>query len=636
MEYDLTTSHSINELSNTTDNISITEVTINNDLNLSGRRVVDIGYLLDQIRNIKHAGFDCTFSDLKFEQEIRKGFHSTLIFNCKICGLIEKIHTDNPQISKCLDINSAFTTAMINTGQGYSQLEEISAVLNMPCISNKIYQKYHYKVGDSMYEVAFDEMNAAGIEEAKYARDNGEVDELGRPCITVVADGAWSKRSYKTNYNALSGVATIIGYRTKKVLFMGVRNKYCTICEIAKRSNKTVRSHICYKNWSSTSTSMESDIIVEGFNESISMHNLVYSKLIGDGDSSVTKKLHLAKPYGPNFTITKIECTNHIMRNYINRLRDMTVKRKSYVGNIVPGVLRKILRDRLRKLRSAVTMAVQFRMKQSNFSHNEKVNLLKQDIMNGPYHVFGSHNNCDEYFCKKKDTELNYVPDMKLCGLFDDIMSAVHLMAHHTSSLIYGVNNNCVEGYNSLVAKFVGGKRINFSLRGSYQTRCSAAVISHNSGPFLMRKFHKKITNYSPGYYTKLFINKKKSAITKRKYNTKVRLFKSKNKVLQFSGPDEDYGNVDEELECKTLDLDPQEYENKKFEFLKQFNKTKSQLLQLTKSTTGQSQCQEWIKERQIRLTASNFGKICKLRPNTDRNITLISLLYNKFEGKYI
>lgn len=113
-------------------------------------------------------------------------------------------------------------------------------------------------------------------------------------------------------------------------------------------------------------------------------------------------------------------------------------------------------------------MAVQFRMKQSNLLHNKKVNFLKRGIMNGPYHVFGSHNNCDEYFCKKNDDETNYVPKMKLCGLFDDIMCAVHLMAHHTSSLIYGVNNNCVEGYNSLVAKFVGGKCINFSLRRYY------------------------------------------------------------------------------------------------------------------------------------------------------------------------
>jgi len=396
-------------------------------------------------------------------------------------------------------------------------------------MANELYQKCHNKISDSMYEVAFEEMKAAGVEEAKNALEKDEVDELGRPCITVVADGAWSKRSYKTNYNALSGVATIICYYTKKVLFMGVRNKYCVIYEITLKSGKPMRSHTCYKNWSGTSTSMESDIIVEGFKESITMHNLIYAKLIGDGDSRVTKKLHIEKPYGPNFKVVKIECTNHIMRNYINRLREMTTKRKSSEGHIVPGSLRQILKDRLRNLRSGVTMAIKCRMEQ-NYAHNEKVNLLKKDIMNhGPYHVFGLHTDCNEYFCKKKINEIIYVPDMQLCGLFSDIRSALHLLAHHSSSLTYGVNNNCVEGYNSLVAKFVGGKRIIFSLKGSYQIRCSAAVISQNAGPLLIRNLHKKITNYSPGKFTKSFIDKKLRTINLRRKATVKRLFKSRS-----------------------------------------------------------------------------------------------------------
>lgn len=36
----------------------------------------------------------------------------------------------------------------------------------------------------------------------------GNVDADGIPCITVVADGQWSKRSYRTKYDALSGVVS--------------------------------------------------------------------------------------------------------------------------------------------------------------------------------------------------------------------------------------------------------------------------------------------------------------------------------------------------------------------------------------------------------------------------------------------
>lgn len=83
---------------------------------------------------------------------------------------------------------------------------------------------------------------------------------------------------------------------------------------------------MCYKNWEGTSTAMESDIILEGFKQSIEMHNLIFQKLIGDGDSSVIKILNAAKPYGPNCLVQKIECKNHILRYYIHKISDMASK----------------------------------------------------------------------------------------------------------------------------------------------------------------------------------------------------------------------------------------------------------------------------------------------------------------------
>lgn len=40
-------------------------------------------------------------------------------------------------------------------------------------------------------------------------------------------------------------------------------------------------------------------------------------------------------------------------------------------------------------------------------------------------------------------------------------------VASHSPSLIHNVDSNAVERYNSIVAKFVGGKRINFSRKGT-------------------------------------------------------------------------------------------------------------------------------------------------------------------------
>jgi len=41
---------------------------------------------------------------------------------------------------------------------------------------------------------------------------------------------------------------------------------------------------------------------------------------IGDGGSSVTKRLNDILPYGPNLRVEKIECRNHMLRNYSQKI----------------------------------------------------------------------------------------------------------------------------------------------------------------------------------------------------------------------------------------------------------------------------------------------------------------------------
>ena len=56
----------------------------------------------------------------------------------------------------------------------------------------------------------------------------------GIPSITVVVDGGWSKRSHKHSYNAKSGVAVIFRSHTRKLLFMGIRDKFCAVCAVQR------------------------------------------------------------------------------------------------------------------------------------------------------------------------------------------------------------------------------------------------------------------------------------------------------------------------------------------------------------------------------------------------------------------
>ena len=94
----------------------------------------------------------------------------------------------------------------------------------------------------------------------------------GVSAVTVVVDAGWSKRSHKHSYNANSGIGVIFGAATKAFLFIGIRNKYCSVCSISVRSNVAAPPHQCFCNWSCSSCSMEGNNILEGSRQYENMH----------------------------------------------------------------------------------------------------------------------------------------------------------------------------------------------------------------------------------------------------------------------------------------------------------------------------------------------------------------------------
>lgn len=97
---------------------------------------------------------------------------------------------------------------------------------------------------------------------------------------------------------------------------------HCTCARSEAHQISPIPQHTCCKNWKGTSTSRETDIIVEGYKRSVEMHNWKYHKLIGDGDSSVHRKLLEARRYG-NILVEKIECRNHLLRDFSKRIREI-------------------------------------------------------------------------------------------------------------------------------------------------------------------------------------------------------------------------------------------------------------------------------------------------------------------------
>ncbi|EEZ99806.1 hypothetical protein TcasGA2_TC002586 [Tribolium castaneum] len=254
------------------------------------------------------------------------------------------------------------------------------------------------------------------------------------------------------------------------------------------------------------------------------MHNVRFKNLIGDGDSSVYKKIRNARPYGPNYFIKKIECRNHILvlRNFCTKIREIAKTPRSDIN------IKTFLRHNYLKFRTAIVSAIKYR-KNENCTFDQKAENPKNDILNGPAHIFGNHSKCATYFCKTVGQITNAVAysDFKNSSLFELFMQA----------------------------------------------------LKRNSG-----------------IYTTKFSNR----LLKTKELQATKLNKRK---IRIQSADSDYGATND-----IIDMPTETYEKIKNEFLNDL--AACDILKIPLLTIGQRNNEHWDKERNNRLTASNFGRL--------------------------
>ncbi|KAJ8883559.1 hypothetical protein PR048_015403 [Dryococelus australis] len=234
-----------------------------------------------------------------------------------------------------------------------------------------------------------------------------------------------------------------IQFAVKHVLFVGVRNKYCTVC---------------VKIWPGSSTSMEQDVIVEGFCRALA-----------------------CMAYGT----TQVEKVDN-----------------AKLGNYE---MRSALKDRIMRLRTAIMSAIKYRKKQSEDKYYVSIEELRKDILKSPFHILVL---CDGL---PKPKEVNLVNEMEKAGLIKELF-------------LY-------------VQRFVGGKRINFSLASFYKTRYEADMLSVNSGGELHRTIHKLSVKKSPGVHTKTFIGRRDKIAGKLRRRQRELTHRDKNNLDRNDGP---------------------------------------------------------------------------------------------------
>jgi hypothetical protein len=227
--------------------------------------------------------------------------------------------------SERFELNVRAVWGSMVTGNGPSHLNECLATLNSPGLSQPSLSAIKTEISKWWHAILEKDMLIAGQEERRLAVERNDFHEEVSSII-VITDGGWSKRTHKHSYNAAGGVAIIIGKETKKLLHIGVRNKYCYLCN--QNNNKP---HVCFKNWDQDSQSMEGDIILEGFLETESKHGLRYMRVVGASDSSVFARIREEVP-GLSRYVTKEECANHICKCYRANLEKLVTDNPLYKG----------------------------------------------------------------------------------------------------------------------------------------------------------------------------------------------------------------------------------------------------------------------------------------------------------------
>lgn len=79
--------------------------------------------------------------------------------------------------------------------------------------------------------------------------------------------------------------------------------------------------------------------------------------------------------------------------------------------------------------------------------------------MNAPLHYFGQHDKCNQYFCKKTTTpeSVELINLLKTDKIFQAVLSLCQdYFASNVKSLLADYDTNAAEGFNGIVAKFLG------------------------------------------------------------------------------------------------------------------------------------------------------------------------------------
>jgi hypothetical protein len=107
------------------------------------RHIVSLPHVLRQWTAILLHRSECTAGEMRLHKEHNKGLHTKLTFKCSMCGRTAELDTDPAGDS----LNTALAWGGLSIGVGFSQVQELFAVLNVAAPGARYYRKCERQVG---------------------------------------------------------------------------------------------------------------------------------------------------------------------------------------------------------------------------------------------------------------------------------------------------------------------------------------------------------------------------------------------------------------------------------------------------------------------------------------------------------
>ena len=330
-----------------------------------------------------------------------KGFATYLETTCTDCKNVNGTYTSHTEESKKkgprpFQINKDIVAASMLLDMGASKLNDFCQTLNLPSLHHKTFNNKAKTIQDDSAVMKEDVLQtSAEVVRSVYNKDKNDTSPLD---IAVSFDNTWMTRGH----TSLIGLGTVIEVKTGLVLDLHVVSKFCQTCATTgaikmKGCNthyeKWLENHKkdgCSINYEGVSGMMEPECAEVMWKRSVSLHNMRYTTMVGDGDSKAYDTVCNVKPYGNDVIIEKEECMNHISKRLGSALRNLVSdmsKKGVTLGGKKPGSL---TANKIRKLGIYFARAIR---------SNSTAEGMKQAILASLHHNYSTDDNPRHMYC---------------------------------------------------------------------------------------------------------------------------------------------------------------------------------------------------------------------------------------------